>query len=256
MLVHFLLTKKGISAVLIMISVFVIIYFWIFPFANRALQYVLLYQKGFTPQAPTIVFQEKGFDLVGELGKTMHLENNIKLIFGTAADTNTLKTYAPKSVLIVPNQLYFRGQSKITKIGLENITFDSAPETVTPERMSHFLNKVYHVASNSNLIVSFGLILSLVLLLAFIAAGVGSMIDAFSYGALSFGHLFRISCFVMLLMSAGAVILKEDLHFSLWRWRIELVLLYFLINGLLVYLINRQVFKKKFILEKRRNLDD
>ncbi len=223
--------KKRISLLILIVSSLLLTAFYSVPFSRQLFSWLDLLDPVFNEKTPVIVLKNGSLEFDGQIPFRIALENNIRIVFDETADDSVLADARPYSIFIATDSILFKSKKEIKRIPIEDIEIEKESVRISPVKVGRFLHKF------SPLIIaavgaSFFLTLVLIFyLIALAAAGVGIMVDAFSNGPYSFGHLLNSSSLLLFLFSVIWVLFGFA---TIWQLR-TLIIAYFLIFVTLVY---------------------
>lgn len=165
----------------------------------------------------TLIVDDNTVHIVGEVPSIIRLKNGVAILLHTEPDTMLLKSFPRHSILITEKALFYRRALDIKKYPFENanIRFDDERVELTPQFLRTKLEQYLVPALTIVAIISIGLFFLVLLGLALFAAGISTVIDAFTNGPFAYLQFYNLSSLVLFLLVSIAVIMHR---INLIKW--------------------------------------
>jgi hypothetical protein len=157
----------------------------------------------------TVIIDDNTVSLEGKVPSIIELESGNAVLLHTEPDTLLLKTYPNPSFLVTEFALFYRGASKITVYSFEdsNIRIEDQRLELTPQVLRSKLDRHLVPFLTILAIVSIVLFFLVLLSLALFAAGIATVIDAFTNGPFTYLQFYNLSSLALFLLVSVIVIL-------------------------------------------------
>jgi hypothetical protein len=165
----------------------------------------------------TLIVDDNTLHIEGKVPSIIRLENGVTVLLHTKPDTMLLKSFPRHSILITEQALFYRRAFDIKKYPFENanIRFDDKHMELTPQLLRTKLDKHLVPVLTIVAILSIGLFFLVLLGLALFAAGISTVIDAFTNGPFAYLQFYNLSSLVLFLLVSFAVIMHR-IHLIKW----------------------------------------
>ena len=174
-------------------------YFIIVPAARQVHRYAFIYRNAFIDSAPTLVLKDKKLEFVGADSVVVPLENGMKFIFYSACDSSFLRSAVPGSIALSNDYIYFRSKKGVSVIDVRNTKINADELVLPPLKIRNAITKYTPWIVIIGSLAAMFFIFLFFLFLTSLAAGLCTIIDAFSESIYSYRSFFNLSNFLLLL---------------------------------------------------------
>ena len=176
----------------IFINTLILFFVWEYPGISTIRSSANIYREAITDEMPNVRFDESGIEFIGHKPYEKTLENGIIFRIDDETDYTLFETFPHKSLLITDDNLLYRTKNGKVDVPLSNIKSDRI-ENFTGAEIRMRLDKSFNNIFTMITLVILGVTLLLMLLLALLGAGFGSIVDAFTEGPFRYRHMLNIA---------------------------------------------------------------
>ena len=176
----------------IFINTLILFFVWEYPAILKLKENANVYRAAVTADMPSFRIDEAGIEFIGHKPYEKILLNGIIFRIDSQMDSVLFETFPHKSIWLTDDNLYFRNKNGTTNIPLGNIKSDRI-EKYSGSQINLRLDKSFNSIFTIIILVILGATLILMLLLALLGAGFGSIVDAFAEGPFRYRHMLNIA---------------------------------------------------------------
>jgi hypothetical protein len=223
----------------IFINALILFIVWEYPAISTIRSNANIYRAAITDDMPNVRFDESGIEFIGHKPYEKTLVNGIKFRIDSQMDSALFDTFPQKSIWITDDNFYYRNKNGSIDIPLNNIKSDKIENFNGAEiklRLDKSFNNIFTIAT----LVILGVTLIVMLLLALLGAGFGSIVDAFAEGPFGYRHMLNIAS----IFQFGWIVVTTGIFYvGVTDLKIFFVMLLFYllsIMGFVYYMIRRE----------------